>query len=652
MISVKIYDKQIRLKAYLENAFKVNYTPTLNDIWSAGFSLPFDDPKRNEIETFDYVEIFDQDKRIGMFRILNNQIERNGEEKTVTYKCEHVLSTLVDGVLFSLHQLTNKTTREVIEYVLSKQKQRHWVLGKCDFTRYFHYNWENESTLLGPLFSIPKPFDEKYQWTWDDSVYPWVLNLVKVSDEITGEIRYRKNLKGIRRHEDPLGIITRVYPLGCGEGVNQLTVKDVNPTGQRYIDAPQSILDKYGVIEYVWSDRRFKDAQSLYDSGKAFVNERCVPKVTYEIDAIDYELIDPYQLEKYRTGKLVRVFDEELGINVDVRVISHSKDDVTGDPLNIKLVLANKRDDIGTIQADIAKRQQINEVYAQGSTNIDSSSFADNCDQDHPARLKFYLPEDLVNINAMVLSFETSKFRAFERATKGGGATTVSSSAGGGTVSSTSSGGGTVGSTSAGGGSVQTSSSGGGVAKSTDSGGSSTVTSLQTGDEGVAIAVEYAKPGPDGDHTHIIPINFVKHTHAVNIPAHSHSFNVPNHTHNITVPNHTHDITVPNHTHDINIPNHTHEVTIPDHVHDLEFGIYELDRTPSSMKIAVDGNELPITATSGENIDIIPYLSKDDSGKINRGRWVEITLTPNDLARIDATVNSRLFISSHIGGTF
>lgn len=61
---------------------------------------------------------------------------------------------------------------------------------------------------------------------------------------------------------------------------------------------------------------------------------------------------------------------------------------------------------------------------------------------------------------------------------------------------------------------------------------------------------------------------------------------------------------------------------------------------------------MPIKETSGEGIDIILYLDKDDGGKIRRGRFLEITLTPNDLARIDATVNLRLFISSHIGGTF
>jgi len=699
----------MQLKAYLENAYYIKYNPPLNELWTAGFSLPFTDPKREEIETFDFVEIFDNGKRIGMFRIMDSTEDRDAEKKLISYECEHVLSTLMDSVLFGLHQRVNLTTRQNIEYLLSKQRMQHWKLGQCDFVRYFHYNWENESTLLGPLYSIPKPFDEKFQWTWDDTSYPWTLNLVRYSTEVTGELRFRKNMKGIKRTVEAKEVMTRIYPLGYGEGVNQLTIKDVN-NGVPYIDAPDFVRELYDGFDYIWVDRRFKDSQSLYDSANMMLIKACMPKITYEIEAVDYELIDPYKIEKYETGKLVRLYDEDFDIWVDLRVMNHSKDDADGNPLDVKLTLENKVTDLGTIQADIEKRQKINEVYAQGSTNMDSSSFADNCDKDHPAVIKFYLTEDVVNINTMVLSYETSAFRAFEQATKGGGATTVSSSAGGANVSSTSagganvsstsagganvsstsSGGGTVGSTSAGGASVQTSSSGGGVAKSTASGGNSTQTSsngggsTQTTSSKIFGELQIETSASTGgsleghrhtttftdqfNHSHSVDVpshshsvsvpahthNFdiPNHSHSTNIPDHAHSINIPNHSHEVTIPNHTHTVEIPNHTHTVEIPNHTHEVTIPDHIHEIDVGIYELNRTPSSMKITVDGNVLPITDTSKDNIDIIPYLAKDTDGKINRGRWVEITLTPNDLARITATVNSRLFISSNIGGNF
>ncbi|MBP0800244.1 phage tail protein [Bacillus anthracis] len=657
MKHIKLYDKQLQLKAYLENAFKIKYSPPLNELWTAGFSLPFTDPKREEIETFDYVEIFDNGKRIGLFRIMDSEEEREVSQKIITYDCEHVLSTLMDSVLFGYHERINLTIRENIEYLLSKQRIKHWKLGQCDFVKYFQYSWENEDTILGPIYSIAKPFDEKFQWTWDDTSYPWTLNLVKYSDEITGELRYRKNMKGIKRKVEAKDVMTRIYPLGYGEGVNQLNIKSVN-NGLPYIDAPDFVRELQDGFDYIWVDRRFEDPKTLYASAKAMLLKACMPKVTYEIDAIDYELIDPYKIEKYETGKLVRLYDEDFNISVDLRVMDRSKDDVTGNPLDVKLVLENKVTDIGTIQADIEKRQKVNEVYSQGTTNIDSQPFQDNCDPDHPAIIRFQIPNDVKNVNQLILTFETLRFRAYERAIKGGGAVVASTSAGGANVSSTSSGGGTVGSTSSGGSSVQASSSGGGTVKASSSGGDHVHKMFHGGGivpaepSTIGLYTAFSDPGRNTSASFYAKgtgSSFYTYGSSGN---HTHDISIPNHTHSINIPNHTHSISIPNYTHDISIPNHTHDITLPDHTHEIEFGIFELYETPSKVTIEVDGNKLPFDSIRGQDINLIPYLAKDDEGKLQRGRYVEIKITPNSLARINATVTGRLFIQSRSGGTY
>lgn len=700
MSLIKLYNKKLQHKAYLENAFKISYEQQFNSIWTAAFSLPLNDLKDKEITAFDFLEIFDQDKRIGMFRILPKETVKNENTKTVTYKCEHVLATLLSDVLFRYHQLSNYTTRQVLEYLLNQQEIKHWRLGKCDFVRYFHYSWEHENTILGPVFSVPKPFDEPHAWTWDDSIenYPWTLNLEKASNEITGEIRYRKNLKGIRKEEDPTDIITRIYPLGYGEGVNQLDITKVNPTKKEYIEAPKHIIDKYGIQKYIWVDRRFENVDALFSSGQALLNKKCIPKVSYSVESIDYELIDPYKIEKYEVGKLIQINDEELGININVRLMKKSKSDVTGNPLNMSLVIGDPIEDLGTTQADLERRQKINETYSQGATNIDSHDYNDNCDPENPAVIKFFLPEDLVNINSLILTYETEEFRAYSKATKGGGAIVESTSAGGAVVNSTSAGGGVVNSTSSGGGSTQTSSSGGGSTQTSSSGGGGAFTS-EAGGGAVASSsnggnhrhmmfgfhttigdnpggMEYrnytsaidngggaigsAIPTgaemdlwtytADGDHTHTTSIP--SHKHQVNIPNHSHSVTIPAHTHSVQIPDHTHQISIPNHTHEINIPNHTHTITLPDHTHDIQHGIYKLSEKPGRVTIKVDGNIVPVDSTSAQNINLIPYLSKDGGGKIERNKWHEITITPDKLGRVNANIISRLFIQSRIGGTF
>src|SRR5690606_18663035 len=145
----------------------------------------------------------------------------------------------------------------------------------------------------------------------------------------------------------------------------------------------------------------------------------------------------------------------------DARIVSESKPDIYEAPQDIELEIANKTENIGTTLADIERRQEINEVYSQGATNIDSREFNDNADSTHPAIIRFYLPEDVVHINQMLLSWQTSKFRAHSRAIKGGGAVVTSTSSGGGSTATSSSGGGVSKSTASGGGSTKTSSAGG-----------------------------------------------------------------------------------------------------------------------------------------------------------------------------------------------
>ena len=58
-------------------------------------------------EPLNYVEIFDGDERIDLFRIIGEDLER-GDGATRFYNCEHVLATLLNDVLSSI---TNAAAR-------------------------------------------------------------------------------------------------------------------------------------------------------------------------------------------------------------------------------------------------------------------------------------------------------------------------------------------------------------------------------------------------------------------------------------------------------------------------------------------------------------------------------------------------------------
>lgn len=603
--------------AILENAYAISYEKQVNAIWQASFSLPINDPKVNKVELLKYVEI----ENVGLFRIMPKLT--NKSSNSVTFQCEHVLSTLLDACLFKYHQLSNYTTRQVIEYLLNQQEIKHWELRRCDFNRGFHYSWENENGLVGPLFSIPKPFDEPYMWQFDTSTYPWQLDLIRPDDIPTCRIKEGYNLVDFEIEENPMNVINRIYPIGAGEGVNQLTIESVN-NGIPYLEDLQPGDE---IIKHIWVDRRFTNAEHLKASAQALLDEWKKPKVSWSVKGADVSLITGLSVDKFKVGNIIRLDIKGYPLT-EVRIMKESKHDLTGDPGNVELQLGNVVDDLGTTQADLERRQQINELYSQGATNILNFTYQDNCDSKIPAVIPFYIDDDVVNVNTIELTFRTKAFRAYSQTTESGGQVIKTDTTGGGgsTVKASTTGG------------------GGGVVKSTttETGGESTQTSSPYNkSEQISVESGLNIELANGYHHHKtpIPLSMFQHTHSVSVPAHKHNLS-------IDLPNHTHpfEFTLGNHTHPITI-------NIPSHEHPIKHGIYELSTLPNKVTIKVDGNIVPHTAITGDRINLVDYLSKDSSGRVTRGRH-EVEILPNERGRIEADLILRVFIQSQLGGNF
>ena len=128
----QVFDRNMKRLAYLDNAMSVGYTLETNSLWTA--SLLCQRTTRKQYCTpLNYVEIFDGDERIDLFRIIGEDLERS-DGATRFYNCEHVLATLLNDVLFQYHQCggTGVRTAEVLNYILNRQTTRNWVLGSCD----------------------------------------------------------------------------------------------------------------------------------------------------------------------------------------------------------------------------------------------------------------------------------------------------------------------------------------------------------------------------------------------------------------------------------------------------------------------------------------------------------------------------------------
>ena len=154
-----------------------------------------------------------------------------------------------------------------------------------------------------------------------------------------------------------------------------------------------------------------------------------------------------------------------------------------------------------------------------------------------------------------------------------------------------------------------------------------------------------------GSHRH--GMYSVTHTH--NVSDHTHDVIIQDHTHDVTIQDHVHSVTIQDHVHSVTIQDHTHEMdhthTIPAHTHDIEYGIFE-GPTPAAVTVKVDGSVIPGLGTSADEVDIIPFLSKDAGGRIQRGTWHTIEIAPNSLGRIVASVVTQIFVQSRGGGNY
>ena len=727
----RIYDRNMNLIGVLQNAADAGYDRKYNDLHTASFKLPLNDPKNDLCQPMCIVEIFDGDISKGLYRILDNpDCDITEDGAWLEYSCEHVIAFLLNEVIDGYLELggTNFRTTQVIQTLLSKQQTVRWKLGTCNFSRQFQYSWEN-TNILEALFSVPKCFDEDYHWTYDTSSYPWTINLVRLDSTRSCEIRRKRNMVSIKRSIDSSQLCTRLYCKGYGEGVNQMTIAEVN-NGKAYLE-DAAAQAKYGILSSHLIDRRYTNMQNLKAYGQQVLNRLKNPIATYTAKAIDLNRITGFAWDQFDEGKVVHIIDEEKKIDIDAVIIDFKKPDPIGDPLDCEITISNKTSDVSTDIESLAQRASINQQYAQGATNLYCQQFADNADASHPAKMKIYIPQDCSRINEILLNWSCYAFRAYSKSaaaggantltSKDGGATTVTSAAGGdttvtsadgGATTVTSASGGDTTVTSADGGSeTVTSASGGDTTATSADGGSTTSTSSTDGGESITSAgggsftkavqsstAETSNDGshrhtssdPDdtsyttkngghthgmghehtvsvGDHTHSVTtsshshsVTISAHTHTVTIPSHTHDVTIndhthevtiPSHTHDVTIPDHTHNVTIPSHTHDVTIPDHTHQVVLPDHTHGIVYGIYE-GEIASKCTLKIDGNTVPGTSTHSNDINIIPYLSKDDEGKVTRSTWHTVEIYPDKMSRIEAALFVRTFITSHTGGNY
>src|SRR5690625_887355 len=97
----------------LEKAYNISVERRVNELWTSSFSLAKNDPKQYLCSHLNYIEITgNSGKYYGLYRIMPTNTKKNNSTDEITYKCEHVLATLLDDVMDGYYQYTNYTTTQ------------------------------------------------------------------------------------------------------------------------------------------------------------------------------------------------------------------------------------------------------------------------------------------------------------------------------------------------------------------------------------------------------------------------------------------------------------------------------------------------------------------------------------------------------------
>lgn len=699
---LNVYDRLTRKKtAVLQNAYNIVETHELNQIYTLSFTLPAIDEKNKFCLPRHFVRWGDDGE---LYRIKEPQVN-DSDVGTITYQCEHAITTLCDSVMFGsfIYGGASVKTSATITWLLSQQKSQDWVLGECDFDRNFEYNWEQEN-ILNALYSVPKEFAQPYKWVFDTTVYPWRISLKAIDPTVKPEyyLRARSNILASGTSADYANICTRIYPLGYGEGVNQLNIRSVN-NNVPYLQSPAEIVAQYGIVEKVLVDRRFENAETLKAYAQSMLDVYQTPSMSRSFDVTDLYPLTSQSWDDAEVGKICRMAQDNTTAYITKCKWQRDK---AGD---LQIDLSTKATDIASNVADLADRVRIESVYAQGATQLYQHSKDANATPEKGMILSLYFPSEMKQINKVLLRLKLNRFRSYSSTTENGGGTTSSS---GGTSVTVSGGGssgngtdqmtsglsmnvsvsGTVSAPKA----TQTSAPSTDVTSGTVWSNQSAYAGPQTGTAYLTVGGDKANisisdggggtqtveqtssytstPLPygiaDDSHYHSLP-----HQHS--LPSHSHSISQSNHKHplyneqgdQITSHSHTiylrslahshninhyHTVTVSGgatggqHTHTFNIPNHTHTITA--HNHKITPGIFE-SGNPTAFDIYVGNTKKATVNATSYDGDITQWLL-NNKNQIPRGQWIDVEFRPNDIAYVVSSVFVQGFVQSRGGGNY
>ena len=314
-----------------------------NDVSEAQLTLS---DKSQAVPMHGWVKIYNQNGFVGIFR----RTSRNNNvtvDKTITLR--HGIDILQDSVWEGSEDFSGTMT-QYLTAILNHQTSlingvKLWVLGTCADTQTVAktLNYDNLMTLLkGTVDS-----GGDYYFTYDQTVWPWQINLVAKPSGVKSEFRLNRNIEKCKISDNDSEICTRLIL-----NVNKLKVssdadtQDENQSVWRVYNnstaqAAYGIITKTADID-VTQDTLPGGPFPEADAWAAdFLAKRAEPQLQIQIDGLVLSQITGQTWDESRICELCRVALPEYAEAISQRVVTINYPNLYGAPERVSVSLAN-----------------------------------------------------------------------------------------------------------------------------------------------------------------------------------------------------------------------------------------------------------------------------------------------------------------------
>lgn len=449
--SVYIYDvegrntsnQKLKLKHILSEATNISYDLVANSIYTASFDLPQDSVENKYINQQYYIEIYDFDERVELFRLVTKEqyIQPLNSIPMYTYKLEHVVAELADIVIpgkFKMGLLENDVNEEVKKLLASPytyenkyekefeyqelqgienetkipMKSRHWVYENKVNPKFVHFIEVENANLLNILAGITEYYTEFWYYEYDTTKLPFKITVKEMGKGRPFSIRDNFNISTLRKNIDYSQIYNIITAKTAGDWPQTATVYN--------LDSIQEFGEKYSIVEQpdIVSNNKKTERELLRSKANEILKYSSRPTVSFEVDLLDTYLVTneqdrarpkPGQKAILSTWRFLNDKNEYDYTQEDFMITEVSKPNIQTVPFDITVKLVNRPEDITQSLQALAEKRQLQRL--QASAKVQNISYSDrgNMSRNNPLKTSFYIPDNCKSSNEIIITVARSE---------------------------------------------------------------------------------------------------------------------------------------------------------------------------------------------------------------------------------------------------